>query len=259
MRGELQTARGLGEQFLTLTQNDQDPALLVVAHDVMGDTLVWLGEFILAREHLEQGIALYDLQQHRSLAFLHGGYDPGMACLCYAAIALWHLGYPDQAVKRSQEALTLAQELSHPFSLAMALYVAAWLYQFRREAERAQEQTEALIARATEQGFSVFLAQGTILRGWALAEQGLGEGGIGQLRRGLAAYWATGAELWRPHSLALLAEAYGKTGQGEEGLTALAEALALVDKTGERWHEAELYRLKGELTLQQHQRAQGKG
>ena len=95
------------------------------------------------------------------------------------------------------------------------------------------------------------MAWGTILRGWALAEQGQGEEGIAQIRQGLAACRATGAEVWRPHFLALLAEAYGKAGQTEEGLSVLAEALAVVDKTGERFYEAELYRLKGELTLQQ--------
>jgi predicted ATPase len=250
MRGELQTARELAEQLLTLIQNDQDPALLVIAHDVMGDTLFFLGEFTSAREHVEQGIALYDFQQHRSLAFLHGGYDPGMACLCYLAFALWHLGYPDQAVKQSQEALTLAQELAHPFSLAMALYVAARLSCLDREVERAQEQAEALIALATEQEFSFFLAQGTILRGWVLAMQGQGEKGIAEMRRGIAASRTTGTELFQLHSLARLAEGYGKARHGEEGLTALVEALALIDTTGERWYEAELYRLKGELTLQ---------
>ena len=129
--------------------------------------------------------------------------------------------------------------------------VAAMLHQFRREGQAAQEQAEAVIALSTEQGFPYWLAWGTILRGWALAEQGQEEEGIAQIRQGLAAYQATGAELWRPYYLALLAEAYGKVGQAEEGLTALAEALAVVDKTGERCYEAELYRLRGELTLAQ--------
>src|SRR5262249_8304301 len=104
LQGELQTAREIGEQLLTLAQHVQDPALLLVAHDVLGDTLVWLGEFATAREHLEHGIALYDAQQHRSLAFLYG-YDSGVACLSFVASALWYLGYPDQALKRSNESL----------------------------------------------------------------------------------------------------------------------------------------------------------
>ena len=174
-----------------------------------------------------------------------------MTCLSYAAWVLWFLGYPDQALKRSQEALALAAGLSHPFSLAFALGFAAVLHQLRREEQAAQERAEAVIALSTEQGFPFWLALGTILRGWALAEQGQGEEGIAQIRQGLAAYRATGAEIVRPYFLALLAEAYGKVGQAEEGLSVLAEALALVDKTGERFYEAELYRLKGELTLQQ--------
>ena len=163
---------------------------------------------------------------------------------------LWLLGYPDQALKRSQEALTLAQELSHPFSLALTLCFAAWLHQFRREGQAAQERAEAADCTLDRAGVSVLVGTGTILQGWALAEQGQSKEGIAQIRQGLAAFRATGAELWRPYYLALLAEAYGKVGQAEEGLTVLAEALAVVDKTGERYYEAELYRLKGTLTLQ---------
>ena len=172
-----------------------------------------------------------------------------MTCLSYAALGLWYLGYPDQALKRSHEALTLAQELSHPFSLAFALVMAAMLHQLRREGQAAQERAEAAMALSTEQGFAHWLADGTILRGWALAEQGQREEGITQMRQGLAALRAIGSEIERPSFLALLAEAYGKEGQAEEGLAVLAEALAMVDKSGERFYEAELYRLRGELTL----------
>ncbi len=251
VRGEYKTACELGEQLLTLAQSIQDPALLLVAHDVLGDTSFWLGEFVPAKEHSEQGTALYDPQQHHSLAFLYGGYDPGVACLSWATLALWQLGYPDQALRRSHEALTLAQELSHPFSLAFALQTVAFLHQFRREGQLAQERAEASITLCTDQGFPFFLALATIPRGWALAEQGQGEEGIAQMGQGLATLRATGAEATRPYALALLAEAYGKVGQAEEGLIALAEALELVHKTGERMGEAELYWLKGELTLQQ--------
>ena len=110
-----------------------------------------------------------------------------------------------------------------------------------------------MIALSSEQGFAFWVAWGTILQGWALAEQGQGEEGIAQMRQGLAAFRATGAEAFRPYFLALLAETSGKVGQAEAGLAVLAEALATVDKTGERWCEAELYRLKGELSLQSRQ------
>ena len=147
--------------------------------------------------------------------------------------------------------MTLAQQSAHPFSLGFALGFAAVFHQFRREGHAAQERAEAAISLATEQGFPVWRAIGFILRGWALAHQGQAQEGIEQIHQGLTALRATGAEAMRPYFLALLAEAYGTMGQPEAGLTVLAEALTLVDKTGERWYEPELHRLKGALLLQQ--------
>jgi len=252
VRAELQAARELGEQSLSLAQSVQDPALLLWAHLMVGVTLFWLGEFASAQAHLEQSVALYDPQQHRSHAFFYG-QSPKVSCLSIATWALWLLGYPDQAQERIRGALALAQELSHPFSLVYALFYAASLHRFRREVQAAQERAEALIALSREQGFLYRLTFGTILRGWATVEQGQGEEGITQIRQGLAAFQATGAGVVRPYFLALLAEAYGKVGQGEKGLSVLAEAFAVVDRTGERLYEAELYRLKGELSLQSRQ------
>jgi predicted ATPase len=252
VRAEYQTARELGEQLFSLAQSVQDPALLMEAHWGLGQILFFLGEFSPAREHFEQGIALYDPQKHNP--HISGVVqDTGVSCLTLIAWTLWYLGYPDQALKRSHEALALAQELSHPFSLAFALSHAAGFHHFRRERQATQERVEAAITLSTEQGFPLLLAYGTILRGWALAEQGRGEEGIVQIRQGLAAWRAMGTETGRPRWLALLAEAYGKGGQTEEGLAVLAEALAFVDKTGQRLYEAELYRLKGQITLQKFQ------
>jgi predicted ATPase len=250
VRAKLQTAHELGEQLLRLARSVQDSAFLLEAHVALGVTLFLLGELVPARMHLERGIALYDPQKPRSYVSPYGN-DPGVSCQRYAAWALWHLGHPDQALKMSHENLILAQELSHPHSLAAALGFAASLHQFRRERQAAQEQAEAAITLSTEQGFPFWVAWGTILRGLALAEQGQGEEGIAQIRQGLAAHRATGAELSRPYFLALLAEAYGKVGQTKEGLSVLVEALAAVHKNGDRYYEAELYRLKGELTLAQ--------
>jgi predicted ATPase len=251
VRGEFQKSHELGEQLLSLARSVQDPALLLEAHAALGYTLHFLGEFIPAREHWEQGVALYDPQQHRALAVLYGGADPGVYCLSGVALALWSLGYPAQALKRSQEALSLAQELSHPHSLAFALSLAARVHQFRREGQAAQDLAEVVIALSTEQELAFWLAWGTTVRGGALVEQGQGEEGIAQIHQGLAAYRNTGAEGWRSYFLALLAEVYGKVGQPEDGLVVVAEALAMVDNSGERVVEAELYRLRGELTLAQ--------
>jgi TOMM system kinase/cyclase fusion protein len=250
VRAAYQTARELAEQCLSLAQRVDDPALLLVAHYMLGGTLYHFGELTLGRAHLEQGLALYDRQQHHHLAFRYG-MDLGVWCLSYGAWPLWHLGYPDQALTRNNEAITLAQDLAHPHSLAAALNYTAMFHTFRREAHAAQELAEAGMAFSTEHGFTQYLALGMNMRGWAFAVQGQGEEGIAQLHQGLAAYRAAGAELGRPHRLALLAEAYGEVGQKEAGLTVLAEALAVVDKTGELFWEAELYRLKGELLLRQ--------
>jgi TOMM system kinase/cyclase fusion protein len=246
VRAEYQTARELAEQCLSLAQRVHDPALLLGAHYALGATVYLLGELTPARAHLEQGLALYDRQQHHQLAF-HYGMDLGVWCLSYVAWHHWLLGYPEQALMRSHEALTLAQELSHPHSLASALDYAAFVHCYRREGHATQERAEAGMALASEKGFPQFVALGMIMRGWALAKQGQGEEGIAQLRQGLAAFRAAGAEISRSRDLGLLAEAYGEAGQTQEGLTVLAEAMAAVDTTGERYWEAELHRLKGEL------------
>jgi predicted ATPase len=248
VRAEHQTARELAEQCLDLAQRVQDPALLLVAHHALGATVCFLGEVVLARAHFEQGLALYNPQEHRALAFRYG-LDLKVWYLSYVAWPLWLLGYPDQALTRSNEAITLAQELSHPISLAAALAYAALLHHSRREAAAAQECAEAAILLSSERGFAQYMAVGRPLRGWALAMQEQGEEGIAQLQQGLAAYRAVGSGLDRPRLLLMLAEAYGKVGQPEEGLSAVTEALATVYKTGERWWEAELHRLKGELLL----------
>jgi predicted ATPase len=250
MRAELQTARELGEQVLRLAQGMGDKLVFLIAHSLLGVPLLALGNLLASREHLERGIALYNPEHHRFIAALFGD-DPGVSCRSVVALALWFLGYPEQALKRNLEALALAQELALPYSVAFALSFTAWVHVRRREAGEAQARIGALLSLATEQGFQLWAAEGTILQGWVLAEQGQIEEGLAQMQQGLAAYRTIGAEMGRPSHLALLAEAYGKAGRTDEGLSVLAEALAAVDKTEERAYEAELYRLKGELTLQQ--------
>jgi predicted ATPase len=240
-RVELQTARELGEQLLTLAQHVGDPAFRLEAHYALGNTLNYLGDFAAAQAHFEQGIALYDPQQHHSHAVRYG-QDPGVICQAYAALTLWLLGYPDQALQRSSEALMLARDLAHPPSLGLALFFAAWVHQFCREWPLTQERAEAVITLGDEHGNAVFSAAGTIFRGWALAqrcaEPGAGQGhmeaGMAQMQQGLVSWRATGAEVFRPYGLALLAEVYMKVGQIEEGLALLAEALAVTNDKGER-------------------------
>jgi predicted ATPase len=247
---ELQTTYALSEQLLTLARHVQDAALLVVAHRVLGAMLFQLGSVADAHTHFTQGIALYDPQQHRGSAVLYGE-DAGVICHSLDAWMLWYLGYPDQGQMRNDEAVSLAQQSAHPFSLSFILGFAAIFHQYRREVRAVQACAEAAIHLATEQGFPHWMTHGAILRGWALVQQGQTQEGIEQISLGLTTYRATGAEILRPYWLALLAEAYGIMGQLEEGLTALAEALTLADTTGEHWYEPELHRLQGELLLLQ--------
>jgi predicted ATPase len=149
-----------------------------------------------------------------------------------------------------QDALTFAQELAHTFSLGLALTYAAGLHQHRREVQATHRRAAELIELSHEQGFPIWLPLGTAALGWVLTEQGHVEEGIAKLRQGIDAYRATQAEMGQPGRLCQLAAAYGKAGQAKEGLTVLAEAWEVVSRTGECLGEAELYRLKGELTLQ---------
>jgi predicted ATPase len=242
-RGEYQSARELGEQLLSLAQRASEPAGLAHARITLGNALTFLKEWDAARTHLEQGVAFYNAQQHRSQGFLAATHE-GVFGLSRLAQVLWYLGYPDQALQRSHEGLTLARELAHPASVATALFFAAEVHKYRREGQRTYEQAEAALGLAREHGFALREAQAMILRGWALVEHGQGEAGIVQMRQGHAARHATGSERG---GRIRLAEAYGRVGQIEEGLQVVAETLARSDNSG--GEEAELYRLKGELLL----------
>jgi predicted ATPase len=249
-RSAFRTARELAERLLLRAQSAHDPALLTYARMAHGATSYWMGEFLGAREHLEMAISIYDPERHRPLAFRYGGVDAGVRCLSYAAWTLWHLGYPDQALKRGGEALALAQALSHPFSLAFADgLVGGCLRQLRREARAAQENAERMIALSAEHGLTDYLAWATSLCGCAMAEQGRYEEGIAHIQEGLAASRATGAEVFRPYFLCLLAEASMEAGWLDDGLNALTEALTAADEHEHRNYEAETHRLKGELLL----------
>jgi predicted ATPase len=246
MGGELRTARELGEQLLSLAKDRQDRGQLVGAYLVLGQTLWFMGEPVSAREYLKHGRVLYDAQ-HRFEDW-PGGH-PAVQCLLYDALALWTLGYPDQALYRSHEALTLAQELSHPYSLALNHGQASAFHQLLRDQKAVLKQAETCVTLSTNWGFNLLVAFATVTGGWALATQGQGEEGMIQMRKGMVDYSAMGTEIWRPYFFALLAEVYGKTEQIEEGIAALGDGLAVLHKTGERFWEAELYRLKGELLL----------
>jgi predicted ATPase len=249
-RGALPAARDLGEQLMRLAERTTDPTRLLEAHGALGQTLFQLGEYAAAWQHLEQGIALIDAIAQRALVLRHAD-APAVVFLSFAALTLWCLGYPAQAVQRSQEALALAHALDSPFSLAAAQHYAAFLYRHRHETLAVQTVAGALLTLATAQGFPLYVGYGTYWRGWACAMRGEGEAGLVHMRQGLAAVLATGQMLARPFCLVLLAEVAVHVGQIEEGLRLVAEALAAFEHSGRGDLLAEAYRLQGVLLLHQ--------
>jgi class 3 adenylate cyclase/predicted ATPase len=251
VRAEFRAAHELAERLLRRAQRADDSALLLYAHAAMGRVSFHMGELILASEHLEMAISLYDRERHHPLAFRYAGVDAGVSCLSYAAQTLWHLGYPDQALERVNEAHSLAHALAHPISLAFAKYWVGLLRHYRREARAAQETAECVIALCAAHGFTPWTALATGLRGWAIAKLGRHEEGIAQMKESLTAVRATGGVIGRPHRLAQLVEARIETGRFADGLDTITEALAAADENEERVSEAEINRLKGELLLAQ--------
>jgi predicted ATPase len=246
----LPTVRELGEQLVQLAEREADPTHCMAAYAALGQTLLGFGEYAAAWKHLEQGIALIDQTTQRTLVLRHGE-APGVRCLGVAATTLWCLGYPAQAVRRSQEALALAQALAHPYSLATAEFQAISLHACRREAPVVQVQADALLTLATAQQFPQWVAHGAFWQGWILTMQGQGAAGLAQMHQGVAAIVATGQRVSQPRYLVLLAEAAGHAGQVAEGLRLLAEAWATLEESKQGQLLAEAYRIQGELLLRQ--------
>jgi predicted ATPase len=243
--GELNKAREFAKQLLDLAERQQDPALLVGSYHALGQTLFSLGDLIACRRTVEQGIALFDPAQHR-LPNWPGGQS-GEQCYLYGAFVLWVLGYPDQAMRRAEEALTLAEELANPANLINTLAFVALVHVFRREPAAARHRAKAAMEMSAEQRNPFFLAWGTVLHGWAQAAQDQLEDGIAEIQKAIATYRATGSQTWLPYLLALQVETYARAKRLDDGLASVAEALVLADE--ERCWQAELSRIKGELLL----------
>jgi len=250
LSADLETARSIAEEFLSLSERLPYPGLAMRGHWALEITFTHSGNFKLALEHFAKALALYDPAEHRDDSFLYA-LNPGVAMPCFAAWALWVIGLPDESLHRIEDALTRARELSEPQGLAHAALFASVLYQFRRDHLMAQYYAEAVIDISREHGLALYGAMAMIMQGWTLSEQGGGRAAVEQMREGLAALDATGTFLVRPHFLALIAEALSRVGETDEAIRLLDEAMALVESKGERYYEAELYRLKGELLLKQ--------
>jgi class 3 adenylate cyclase/predicted ATPase len=250
VRGELDLALRLAEDLLRFSRRRDDSAGLVLGHLSSGRTLMLGGRFAPSRTHLEEVLALYDPVSHRSLAY-QAGFHPQNDSQAILGIVLFCLGYSDQALARSNAAIAEAQRLAHPPSLASSLFLGAILLSHVGDNAALGERVDQLVAVTTEQGFPLWRAAGTTFRGWVKVKNGDVTEGISLLRSGSAAYRATGAELWMPYYIALLATACAIAGQLEESLTQLDDALQIVERTGERFLEAELNRHKGQLLLRQ--------
>jgi predicted ATPase len=245
-RAELPTARELAEELFGLAQQLADPARLLVAHYALAQVLLRLGNLPAAREHLRP--ELLPVGDPVFEPFLQG-IDAGVAWLVWCAVNLGLLGHADQALARSRDAIAVAERNANPHSVVYAQFYAGMIYQRRREWRATLARAEAALALAAEQGFYLWSACATSLRGWALAEGGSRAEGIAQMHQGLEALQAIGSKLGRPTFLMFLGEQLAREGRAEEGLAAVAEALELGKSTGERLYEAELHRLRGELLL----------
>ena len=250
LSADLETARHIAGEFLSLSERLPYPGLAMRGHWALETTFTHLGNFELALDHFEKALAVYDPKQHRDDSFLYA-LNPGVAMPCFAAWSLWFTGRTDESLKRVEEALTRARELAEPHGLAHAALFASVLYQMRRDPLMTQYYAEAVIDISREHGLALYGAMATIMQAWTQSKHGGAREAVVQIREGLAALDATGTYLVRPHFLALLAEVLAKLKEIDEALLLLDEALALVDSKGERYYEAELYRLKGELLLKQ--------
>ena len=257
MRGKLQQARELGKTLFTLADQSSRSAPALWAHLLQGMTLYSMGILKESQSQQERALALYDSSKHGPTAS-GGRDDPGVICLSTLASILWFLGYPDQALQKIHETLALAEQLGDPLGKALALGQAAVLHQRRREAQLAREYADALFTLAQEHGFPPRSATALIYRGWAMAEQGAHSDGLAELQAGLEAIEKTGAELARPYYLGLLAEAYGRAQQYREGTRTIEQALVIARKNNDRCYEAELWRIKGDLALQQRSKKRGR-
>jgi class 3 adenylate cyclase/predicted ATPase len=245
-RGDIRAAHELADELIALSERRSDRVTKLLAYRCLGTSELFRAEFSRALHHLRQAVAYYDQAEHRPPTLTP--YDIRVACESFAAWTLLLLGYADEALAQSRHALACARELLQPYTLAFALHVNCIFHQLSGDGLELEERSQELVALATEQGYPHLVGTGTCFRGWAtLALGGPIVEAINELRRGLAAKRATGADIKLPYYFGLLAEAHRRMGQPSEGLTLLSEALELIERTDERWFEAELCRLRGEV------------
>ncbi|MBZ5593339.1 MAG: AAA family ATPase [Acidobacteriia bacterium] len=246
VRGELETARGFGQQLLDFAAAEANEALVTTGQFTLGCSLFHLGQLALSHQHMARTMSMYGNVSHAALA-LFAGPDVGVFCRSYLAHLLWHAGRPDQAVTASQEAIAAASRVGNPFSMAIALDYAALLYVFRRDSKAALEHARNAISVCRKHDFAYYRSIAEIVAGWAAAIEDDPQAGLAQLRRGLDLLKTTGAELRLPFYQGLLAEACALNGNMGEALANLSTGFAFQNKNGEMWSAADLHRTHGDL------------
>jgi class 3 adenylate cyclase/predicted ATPase len=244
--GNAERALEHAQQFLALAEMQPASAPRLLGHRMVGVGLLLTGDFRQARPHLERAAALYRPEEHREFAFRYG-QDIGASTLCFLSWALWHDGYPDQAARTADRALRHAREFGHAYTLAYTLGHSAILALLSRDVLRVERLANENATISREHGFPLDLARSDVLLGWAAAHQGQDADGTDRMRRGIAAATATGARLWEPFLLGLVAEALVLAGEVEEGIAVLDQALARSTASGEKWADVELHRLHCDL------------
>jgi predicted ATPase/tRNA A-37 threonylcarbamoyl transferase component Bud32 len=247
VRSELQTAQEVADDLLILARRTNDPGLALQAHQALGMTAFCRGEQPTSLRNVEQVAAIYDPKRHCLHAAVFG-QDPGVMCKSYGAVALWLLGFPDTAAQQCERAMQMSAGLS-PTTQAVAPHFAAMVQQLCGNSSQTLECAQRAIAIAGEHGLSFWMAGATVLCGWAMAAEGSQAEGLAKLRQGLDDWRATGSVTYETYYLGLLAEVLAGGQQFDEALEVLEEALALVERSGERFYEPELYRLRGEVLL----------
>jgi DNA-binding winged helix-turn-helix (wHTH) protein/tetratricopeptide (TPR) repeat protein len=245
---DLRTACQVAGQLVAIARQSADPEALGLAHYALGTSLYYRGDWTTVQEHLQQGLATYTVEQDQALRLFYAE-DRGVVSHCHLAVLLWCLGYPEQAQHETDVGTALAQHLARPLSQARALSFAAGIAYFRRDWTEVRELANAVFALGVAHS-ALWQGVGALYQGAVAVAEGQGEGGLEQLCQAVARYRAWGAVMV-PYLLAVAAEAQSTSGHAAEGVVMLDEALAVADKTGEQWYDAELWRLKGELTLQQ--------
>jgi predicted ATPase len=245
--GAIAAALEHATNFLSVAESQPSSGPLLVGHRILALSLIYNGDYPAALAHLETAASLYRPDEHRDSAF-HYGQDIGASAFVVLSWALWHRGYPDQSARAADRALVYSRELGHAHTLAHTFYFAGMAAVFGRDVATACACGNDCVAVASEHGFPLRAARGRILQGWADAQRGEATTGIARIRDGLAAYKATGSRVATPLFLTLLAEALALAGKIEEGLVALDDASATAAVSGARGWDAEIHRLRGELS-----------